>query len=177
MMNFDKYIHAMIEKDQTAFEIIYKHTNKSVYAMIISIVKNHDLTEDLMQDTYMKMLKNIHSYNPKYKFKNWLLTIAKNIAIDAYNQRKREINIEIEDFDHWLKDEQESMDSILEADYYLSLLNDEERQIVLLRIVGNMKHKDIASLLNKPLGTITWTYKEAIEKMRYAKEASYHEKK
>ena len=46
------------------------------------------------------------------------------------------------------------------------LLTDEEKEIVLLRIVDDMKHKDIAKIVDKPLGTVTWLYQQALDKMK-----------
>jgi RNA polymerase sigma-70 factor (ECF subfamily) len=49
---------------------------------------------------------------------------------------------------------------------FLSILSEEERQIVLLKAVDGMKHHEIAKLLEKPTGTIMWIYNKAIKKMQ-----------
>src|SRR5690554_7047163 len=89
-MNLNEAIEKLKQKDELAFEFIYKQTSSSVYAIIINIVKDHNKTEDLMQDTYIKMIKSINSYNNKYNFKTWLITIARNTAIDNYRKTKKE---------------------------------------------------------------------------------------
>ena len=164
-MGLSHHIEALKQKDQLAFEAIYHDTKHAVFAMILPIVKDRSLAEDVMQETYIKMVENINRYNKKYKFINWLLTIAKNQAIDYYRKRKSELSDSSEHLDLY-SDSSTPIETKLEAKYYLSLLTDEERQIVLLKTVGNMKHRDIALMLEKPIGTITWKYNEAIKKMK-----------
>jgi RNA polymerase sigma-70 factor, ECF subfamily len=172
----DKQIKLLKQKNQEAFEAIYHETKHAVYAMILPIVRDRSLAEDVMQETYIKMIENINSYNNKYKFINWLLTIAKNQAIDFYRKNQNEFSVDGEDYLYLFKDERASIEKKLEAEYYLSFLTKEEQQIVLLKTVAGLTHKDIAYQLGKPIGTITWQYNEAIKKMRQAREENHHEK-
>ena len=80
-MDLNQAIERLKLKDEVAFEYIYSVTSKLVYTVIIGIVKDHSATEDLMQDTYIKMIQSINSYNNKHKFNNWLTKIARNTAI------------------------------------------------------------------------------------------------
>jgi len=56
----------------------------------------------------------------------------------------------------------------------LEVLDEEERIIVLLKVVDEMKHRQIAKIVNKPIGTVIWIYQKAIKKM--AKNGGYGEK-
>ena len=76
-MNFTPYIQALKNKDEAAFEAIYHETKHAVYAMVLPIVKDRSLAEDVMQETYTKMLSKIHTYDHKKSFMTWLLSIAK----------------------------------------------------------------------------------------------------
>lgn len=168
-MKLENYVEKLKNKDEDAFETIYKQTQHGVFALIVGIVKDRNLAEDLMQETYIEMIKSINSYQKKYKFINWLLTIARNKAIDEYRRRKRELKIDINDSQFNLSTNA-TQDHDVEADYLLSLLTIDEREVVLLYVVQNLKHKDIASILNKPVGTVTWLYKTAMDKMRKGKD-------
>ena len=77
MPNFDDYIERLRHKDNEAFEYIYEHSKRGVYAIIVAIVKDRQTTEDLMQDTYIKMLKNINQYQVGRNFNAWITQIAK----------------------------------------------------------------------------------------------------
>lgn len=166
MDKYHDYIEALRNKDEEAFAYIYNDTKNSVYAMIISVIKDRSLAEDVMQDTYIKMISSINSYKYSMNFRNWLLTIAKNTAIDYYRKRKHDVIIDVGEDEYLLGHTDSNNLSKLQSDELLSILTDEERQIVLLRIVDDIKHKDIAKIVNKPLGTVLWIYNKAIKKMK-----------
>ena len=175
-MNLEHYVKGLKKKDNKIFEAVYHETKHAVYAMILPIVKDRSLAEDVMQDTYIKMIENIYSYNKKYKFINWLLTIAKNTALDTYRKKQKTFSIDVQEADDLFVFRESNVEHKLEAEYYLSLLNEDERRIVVLKVLGDMKHKNIAELLDKPLGTVIWIYNEAMKKMRSAKEEDRDEK-
>lgn len=119
-----------------------------------------------MQDTYMKMIQSINSYNSKYKFKTWLMTIARNKAIDSYRKRRQETLIDIQASEYLLPQTKSGVDDEYNANFLLSLLDDEEREIVVLYAIDDFKHKEIAEITGKPIGTVTWIYNKAVKKMR-----------
>lgn len=165
-----KYIDKLKQRDEDTFEYIYDLTKKGVYIIIFNVVKDHDVTQDIMQDVYLKMLNSIESYKEKTNFYNWLLMIAKNQAIDYYRREKKMIHMDETDFQEQFSTHEENPEQKDTFDRLLSVLSDDERQIVLLKIVDNLKHKDIAALLNMPLGTVLWMYQEALKKMREVRE-------
>jgi RNA polymerase sigma-70 factor, ECF subfamily len=170
-INFDDYIDALIEKDNQAFEVVYENTNRGVFSMIISIVNNKAVTEDLMQDTYIKMIEKIHSYKRGKNFYAWLMQIAKNTALDHYRKYKRETVYDPQDKDYVFEQSVEEDKSYMVQDL-IKPLDEEEKQIVLLRIVSNRKFKDIARTVDKPLGTVLWIYNKAIKKLQEYNERS-----
>ncbi|MDD3477476.1 MAG: RNA polymerase sigma factor [Candidatus Izemoplasmatales bacterium] len=166
-INFDDYIDLLIEKDDKAFEIIYEHTKRGVFSMIISIVHDKSQTEDLMQDTYIKMLKNIRSYQKGRNFNAWLNQIAKNVAIDFYRKTKSVSVYDPMEQGYVFDEAQEQKEAIpYEIEEMIQPLDSTERQIVLLHIVSDLKFKEIAASVEKPLGTVLWIYNKAIRKMK-----------
>ena len=168
-INYDEYIDKLIEKDNQAFKDIYDNTKKGVFSMIISIVKNKAATEDLMQETYIKMIEKIHTYKRGRNFYAWLLQIAKNTALDYYRKYHKEIvydPIEASYYHEPLKVEPKTY-SVLDL---VEPLTEVEKQIVLLHAVDDMKFKDIAKLVNKPLGTVLWIYNKSIKTLRKSME-------
>ncbi len=152
--------------DRSVFDALYDATKTHVYYTVLVILKDVSLTEDIMQDTYLKMLENIHRYQPKKPFKAWLGTIAKNLAINAYHKQKREHSMP-EDAEDYLLPKSESTS---EKRYYLQelmrVLNPEEKEVIIRYVILEEKHKDIAKAMHKPLGTITWMYQNALKKLR-----------
>ncbi|MDD2258421.1 MAG: RNA polymerase sigma factor [Bacilli bacterium] len=169
MLDYDSYVDDLILKDEEAFRIIYDDTKNAVFGIIISVVKDRNLAEDVMQDTYIKMIKSIRIYKRNGKFINWLLTIAKNQAIDYYRKRNKEVLLDYNDETNepLLKDDNNFTFS-LETNRLLDLLSDIEREIVILKIVNDFKFREIAEFVGKPLGTVLWIYNKSIKKMQEA---------
>lgn len=154
------------EKDEVAFEYIYKTTSSSVYAIIKNIVKDHNLTEDLMQETYIKMIKSINSYNDKYNFRSWILTIARNNAIDKYRKMQKELLVDISESEYLFPSTKSNVTNEYNANFFLSLLDNDEREVVILHAMEGFKHREISKIIDKPIGTVTWLYNKAMKKMQ-----------
>lgn len=165
-MNIDLAIERLKDRDEEAFEYIYNETKDAVYSMILSIIRDRSLAEDVMQDTYMKALQSIYQFEKGKSFKNWILSIARNQAIDYYRKRKNLDLVDITENEFIFPHQNPRTSLQLEMDELLDILTIEERQIVTLKIVDDMKHKDIAKLLNKKAGTVMWIYNQAIKKMQ-----------
>lgn len=165
-----KDINILVTKLQNGnievFDDIYYMTKNIVYYSIFIILKDYQLSEDIMQDTYLKALSKIHTYKRKAHFKSWLVTIAKNLAINEFNRRKRELLIDISENEYILGSSSSTVENEVLITQIFKILSDIEKEVVLLHVIGDLKHREIAKLLNKPLGTITWTYNKAIKKLK-----------
>ncbi|TVP94149.1 MAG: RNA polymerase sigma factor [Acholeplasmatales bacterium] len=168
-MNHQKlnhHVEQLKQGDLSVFDAVYDMTRVGVYYTILTIVKDIGLTEDLMQETYLKMLDSLPRYRKRHQFQAWLNTIAKNLAINTYNKRKREQPVD-QDADPSVfgvtHDQQEKAYALQEL---LAVLNEEEKIVVIRFVVLEEKHKDIAKHLGKPVGTVTWMYQNALKKMR-----------
>lgn len=163
----EKHIRQLKSGNADAFDQIYRLTYRKIFFVVLPILKDKSLAEDIMQDTYLKFLEKIYDYQAKNSLA-YLLTIAKNLAKNEYNRRKREQKIEPEDmtqfgFDSYIEIKEEKRELIRKG---LSVLNNNEKNIVLLHLVEGLKHKEIALILEMPLGTVTWSYQQALKKMR-----------
>lgn len=146
--------------DKDAFDDIYYETQTSIYLSIKTYIKEPQVIEDLMQDTYVRIIQNIEKYKLGTNFKAWVSCIARNIAINYYNKEKRVDILDVTDNVF----AQEKSESKLE--YYLSLVEGIERDIVIYHIVLEMKFKQIAEIVELPQSTVFAKYKSAIEKIR-----------
>lgn len=161
-----KMIDRLKKKDEAAFEYVYEKTKRGVYSVIYAVVKNHVTTEDLMQDVYMKMMHKLDSYQDHTNFYNWLLLMSKNQAIDYYRKNKKEVLIDVVDYNEMTKSMENTPDETDKFNQMLNILSDDLKEIVLLRIVDQMKFKDIAKLQKKPLSTVIWEYQQALRALR-----------
>jgi RNA polymerase sigma-70 factor, ECF subfamily len=165
-----KTIEALKRKSESAFELAYEQTKRGVYAMIYSIVQNHQVSEDIMQDVYMKMMTSLDSYTMGTNFHNWLITIAKHLAIDYYRKQKKTTTMDLADYDQLNSSPDPTPDQMSKFNMLMEALNEDQRQVVLLRIVDDMTFKNIGKTLEKPIGTVLWLYREAMKVMKGVEE-------
>lgn len=164
-MTLDKLMYRLNQGDKTAFEEIYNDTKKAVYYTALSILRERELAEDVMQTTYLNVIKNSSSYQMGTNARAWILRIAKNEALNLKKKRGRENSV----------DEQEN-DSLFGSytidDYGATIdiarknLSEDEFNILMLIAVSGYKRREIADFLNIPISTVTWKYREAVKKMK-----------
>ncbi|MFP4187173.1 MAG: RNA polymerase sigma factor [Acholeplasmataceae bacterium] len=150
------------QRDYRSFDAFYAETKKSVYFTIRSILGDPDLSEDIMQETYMAFLQKIDLVDSERNVRSYLLTIARNLSIDLYNKRKREV-LSDEFIDSIPSEETRDDPEVLEI---LKLLGEAEREVITQRIINDLKFKEIARITNKPLGTVLWLYHKGIRTLR-----------
>ncbi|MCM1130248.1 MAG: sigma-70 family RNA polymerase sigma factor [Roseburia sp.] len=172
MGNLNRIIEKLRKKDYSEFDLFYEQTKKTIYFTIKNIVLDEEITKDLMQDTYVKFLNHLDSYKND-NLNAYLALMARNIAINEYNKRKREMISE--EFIEGLKAEPTSLNQNVFR--ILEILSADEREIVIYHIVENLKFKDIARIVGKSLGTVLWIYNKAIKKLQERKDEYYGEKK
>ncbi|MDR7870762.1 MAG: RNA polymerase sigma factor [Tissierellaceae bacterium] len=153
--------------EMEAFEELYKITERTLYAYVLSIVKNHDETLDIMQETYMKIMASAHLYKPMGKPLAWIFTIAKNLYLSKLRKDKKVLNMESNEMSNDLRfsyvtDNEDKI--VLEA--ALDILSEDERKIVLLYAVSGLKHREIAESIGLTLSTTLSKYYRALKKLR-----------
>lgn len=150
-----------------AFEKLYYATDKVLYAYILSFLKNHEDTMDVLHDTYIKIRSAAHLYKPMNKPMAWVFTIARNLAKTKITQNKRNLyrdntHIENDLSFSYVTDAEDRMVLIT----VLKELTEEERSIILLHAVSGLKHKEIAEVLNLPLSTVLSKYNRGLKKLK-----------
>ncbi|MGM9971380.1 MAG: RNA polymerase sigma factor [Anaeroplasmataceae bacterium] len=163
-MNLDDIIEELRVCNYEHFDIFYNETKKNVFFSIASIIKDRSLIDDLMQDTYIKFLENIDKYKSKTSVNAFLSTIAHNIAINYYNREKRLVHDEM--IIDVVEDKTKDPYSEIEAIEMLKDLEDSEREIVVLHVLNELKFREIADIVDKPIGTVLWIYNKAISKLK-----------
>jgi RNA polymerase sigma-70 factor, ECF subfamily len=72
----------------SVFHEIYKNYHQDVFQFLFYLVKDKELAEDLMQEVYIRVLKSYGNFEGKSSVKTWLLSIARNVAIDHFRKEK-----------------------------------------------------------------------------------------
>jgi RNA polymerase sigma factor (sigma-70 family) len=166
----EKAMSALQKGDGNALADIYTLTSKGVFTFVLPILRDYQLAEDVMQDTYVACYDNIASYKLGTNARNWLLTIAKNSALSMLKKRNREISYDFSNDNH--PDGVYFLGDIDSPTIALAnkVLAEDEFNIVMMYAIGEYKHKEIAEFLHMPLGTVTWKYANALKKLKKALE-------
>ncbi len=166
----DKLIKRFIDGDQTAFEEIYNQTKKSVYYVALGILRNRMLAEDAMQSTYLSVLRNISKYQLGTNAAAWIVRIARNEALNMKKLHGREQSMDTTD------DNGVVFGSYTQDDYGLlinlarQVLAEDEFTIVMLVTSCGYKRREIATMFDLPIPTVTWKYNTALTKIRQSME-------
>jgi RNA polymerase sigma factor (sigma-70 family) len=161
--------------DKEAFESLYRLTASAVYGYTLSILKNTHDAEDAMHETFVSVYKGAASYVRQGKPMAWILTIARNAAYMKLKGRRRltsagsadevlsisQAETERDDRDGFAQYEDRELLTAA-----MKLLDESERQIIVLHAVAGVKHREIAELMETPISTVLSKYKRALEKLR-----------
>lgn len=164
---FDHCICLMKQKNKEGLKIVYEAYLPYIYHIIFEILHNKENTEDVAADFFIKLWEKCGDYKPGGGHRAWLARIAHNMAIDYLRKSRREnLTEELPE----PEPVQETPETIVVEDVSLKdalkSLKDSEREIVHLKIMGELTFQEIAKVLKVPMGTVTWRYKEAMRKLR-----------
>ncbi len=166
--HLDEVLKRLARGDKTALEELYHETKSAIYGFSLSITKNPSDSEDVLQETYLKIWANAERYTAKGTPMSWILMIAKNLSLMKLREKKRHQDLEPEEWDmeFHIPDSAGTTEDrhLLEA--ALNLLTLEEREIILLHAVSGLKHREIAELLDMALATVLSKYHRALKKLR-----------
>ena len=150
--------------------LLYQNTDRTVYSFILSIMKNPQDAEEVMQETYMKIWTSASSYQSQGKPLAWVFTIARNLCYMRFREQKMKADVALEDLAENEEGEycaplEQAADRKVLLDA-LGRISREERQIVLLHAAAGMKHREVAEALQMPLATVLSKYNRSMKKLQ-----------
>jgi len=162
-----------IDGDNLSFETLLNRHKNRVFAFIMSKIKNKDISEDIFQDTYVKVVNSLQKgkYNEEGKFLPWVMRIAHNLVIDHFRKQKKMHMIRSNnDFDIFdvIKDNSINVDDKLIRDQIftdlrslIDLLPIDQKEVLRMRYFEELSFKKIAEYFDISINT-------ALGRMRYA---------
>ncbi|MBS1580037.1 MAG: sigma-70 family RNA polymerase sigma factor [Bacteroidetes bacterium] len=158
--------------NQSALEVLINRYKDKIYSSIFFLVKDKQLSEDLFQDVFIKIIDFINNnrYNEEGKFIHWALRIAHNLCVDYFRKTKRTkiINTSQEEVFEAFTSTAESADGFItkgqtnaKIHKMIEQLPEEQREVIVLRHFADMSFKEIAETTNTSVNT-------ALGRMRYA---------
>jgi RNA polymerase sigma-70 factor, ECF subfamily len=156
-------VRRLLQRDVSAFEELYDRHSRLVYALVLRILQQAPTAEEVVQDVFLQLWRNTAQYDgSRGPFVPWLLTIARNRALDqlrlkSERQRRREDQtdelppvVATPDFEGLL-DEKRRATRVREL---MNSLSPQQRRAIELAYFEGMSHSEIANALKEPLGTV-----------------------
>ena len=166
-------VQNFLNGDNKSFETLLSRHKSRVFAFIMSKVKNRDITEDIFQDTFIKVINSLKrgKYNEEGKFLPWMMRISHNLVIDHFRKeskmRKIRPTAEFDIFDV-LDDGSKNQEEIMiqtqvhsDLKVLIEQLPDDQKEVLKMRYFEDLSFKKIADLTDSSINT-------SLGRMRYA---------
>lgn len=162
-----------IQGDENSLAVLIERHQTKIYGFIYSKLGDRDLSDDIFQDTFVKVVKSlkINGYQEEGKFVSWVTRIAHNLIIDHYRRSKKNTminssnNLYEKDYfiDNGANAEEQIIDLQISNDLtkMIDQLPDDQKEVVKMRMYDDLSFKEIAEMTNVSINT-------ALGRMRYA---------
>jgi RNA polymerase sigma-70 factor (ECF subfamily) len=172
IMTQEELLPLILKKDDRAFTLMYDMYAKNLYGVIYNLINNREEAEDVLQEVFVKIWKNIESYNEsKGRFFTWIINIARNTTIDklrskGFNNSRK--NLSSDNFVHLLDDSNRlshMIDSI-GIQEFVKKLKPKCIQIINLLFFKGYTQQEASDELEIPLGTVKTQNRNCINDLR-----------
>jgi RNA polymerase sigma-70 factor (family 1) len=156
---------------QHAFELLVKKYQKKIYWHIRRMVLNHDDADDIVQDVFVKIWKNLHNFRQESQLYSWIYRIASNECITFLNRQKQKRNIPLDDVSAYLSE------NLTAASYFngdkiqrqlqeaLLTLPDKQRLVFNMKYFDDLKYEEISAIVGTSVGALKASYHLAVKKI------------
>ena len=179
-VELDEILRRACRHDPEALSTLVEVYSPRVFGLLYRLSGSREAAEDLMQETFLRVVRMIGQYQHVGKFEAWLFRIASNLARDRARQIKRRgplISLDGSAEDSPAVPEQEYADQSPERQIMqkeagrrleacLDRLTEPEREILLLRHYSDLSFREIADMLGVPLGTALARAHRALNRLR-----------
>ena len=157
---------------EAGFKILIKEYQQPLYWHIRKIVFDHEDADDVLQNTYIKVFKNIKNFRGESKLFSWMYRIASNEALTFIKQKSRKLGLSLNEFN-------EKQVNQLEADVYfeggaialklqlaVANLPEKQRLVFNLKYYEELKYDEISEILETSVGGLKASYHHAVKKIK-----------
>ena len=167
-------VHALQNSatQEAGFKILIKEYQQPLYWHIRKIVFDHEDADDVLQNTYIKIFKNIKNFRGESKLFSWMYRIATNEALTFIKQKSRKLGLSLNEFN-------EKQVNQLEADVYfegdaialklqlaVANLPEKQRLVFNLKYYEELKYEEISEILETSVGGLKASYHHAVKKIK-----------
>ena len=160
----DSALCRLAEGDTEALTVIYNTMKRRIFMLAFSILREESAAEDVMQDTFLKLATEAHAYRPGSNAVAFILTVTRNLSVNLLHKRRREIPCA--EIGEDMADAAEPDPRPFHALEALSLLDESDRIIVILKLDCGMKHRAIGAFLGISEDACRKRYKRALNRLK-----------
>lgn len=162
-------IELLKAKDKKAFEELYDKYNGALFSIILRIVNNTEVAEDVLQEGFLKVWRNIESFdNAKSTIFTWMLNICKNTAIDTLrkNNSRPSIQTNTDNVNIQAINSTQTNVDLIGVKNSLKYLSTEQSLAIQAVYFTGLTHEEAAQQLNIPLGTLKTRVRNGIATLK-----------
>lgn len=171
-MTQEEILPLVLKKDDRAFTTLYDMYSKSLFSVISNLIKDTEEAEDVLQEVFVKIWKNIDSYNEsKGRFYTWILNIARNSAIDKMRSKgfnNSQKNLSADNFVHLLDNNSKSISKIdaIGITDFIKRLKPKCILLIDLLFYKGYTQQEASEELEIPLGTVKTNNRNCMNDLR-----------
>ena len=171
-MEQEELLKELLKKDDKSFTLLYDNYSKSLFGVIYNLIRNTEEAEDVLQEVFVKIWKNIDSYNEsKGRLYTWMLNIARNTSIDklrSKNFNNSQKNLSADNFVHVLEDSSRTTNRIdaIGIKEFIMKLKPKCIQIIDLLFFQGYTQQEASDELEMPLGTVKTNNRNCMNELR-----------
>ncbi len=165
-----RLVELSLAGDDMAFEYLFNRYSDAIRRLFLQRSTSVEDTEDLLQETFIKVYVNLHRYAAEYTFGQWVYTIARNTHIDFERRRQEDLPID-EKFATQAASTPSPEESLIrrqqrsQIEYYIECLPEQYRRLFKMRFLEDYSYDEIAEKLHLPMGTVKTQIHRARERM------------
>ena len=147
----------MLDGDRRAYNTLVERYQRAVYSYARRVLRDHDLADEVAQETFVRAYLNLKRYDGRYRLYTWIITIATNLCHDAMSARKRRQPLETAEetaSDCNPLEQTAETDACVRIRAEIDRLPPEQRQVLLLRIDQELSYQEISRILRIPMGSV-----------------------
>lgn len=160
-------ILALIQKkDSRGFELLYARYYRFLFSTAYLELRQENDAMDAVQNTALRLYSMDESLFPADHELAWLHTVVKNEALMILRKKKPEDSVEELPEIPVSEQQLELLEDVQSVQLLLATLDPKRQNVVALKVLGGMSHREIAQLLSMPVGTVQWLYNTSIKRLR-----------
>lgn len=160
------------EGDLDKLGLLFERYKRPLYGFFYGLNRDQELSEDLVQNTFLRILKYRHLFRGDGDFKTWMFHIARNVSHDQYRKNKIKVKEGIENWEERLGHDEHRANEMLAADEHQMLemamerLPADKREVLLLSKYQEKKYKEIGELLGCSEGAVKVKVFRALQELK-----------